>query len=73
MEDGKALNDESASGADIATNQARGVGTDLFEQTLSIPHQCRKEYHERVKQIYRWLMENEEMSIRSKSVERSKL
>ncbi len=69
------VDDESASGADIATNQAHVVVIDQTEQTLSIPHQCRKEYHERVKQIYRWLMENEEMSILtwSKSVERSKL
>jgi hypothetical protein len=69
------VDDESASGADIATNQAHVVGIDQTEQTLSIPHQCRKEYRERVKQIYsyRWLMENEEMSIRSKSVERSEL
>jgi hypothetical protein len=46
------VDDESASGADIATNQAHDVGIYQTEQTLSIPHQCRKEYHERVKQIY---------------------
>jgi hypothetical protein len=46
------------------------VGIDQTEQTLSIPHQCLKEYRERVKQIYRGLMENEVMSIRSQSVER---
>jgi hypothetical protein len=39
---------ESASGANIATNQARAVGTEQTEQTLSIPHQCCKEYRERV-------------------------
>jgi hypothetical protein len=69
----RGVDDESASGADIATNQAHVVGIDPTEQTLSISHQCRKEYCERVKQIYMWLMENEEMSIRSKPVERSGL
>jgi hypothetical protein len=67
------VDDESASGADIATNQAHVVGIDQTEQTLSIPHQCRKEYRERVKQIFRGLMKNEETSIRSQSVERSEL
>jgi hypothetical protein len=64
------VDDESASGADIATNQALVVGIDQTEQTLSIPHQCRKEYCERVKQIYRWSLENQEMSMWSKSVNR---
>jgi hypothetical protein len=54
----RVVDDESA---DIATNQAHAVGIEQTEQTLSIPHQCRKEYRERVKQIYRWLIENEEM------------
>ena len=67
------VDDESASGTAIAPNQAHVVGIDQTGQTLSIPHQCRKEYRRRVMQIYRWFMENEEMSIRSKSVERSEL
>jgi hypothetical protein len=36
------VDDESASGADIATNQTHVVVIDQTEQTLSIPHQCRK-------------------------------